>query len=178
MRSKYKIYQNNQPYFITNTVVNWVSIFTTKTMFDIVINSLQFLISTSDLKIFAFVILDNHIHLVASSLNLSDTIRRHKSYTAKTVIDNLSKGNRFYLLKQLEYGKKKHKKDQQYQVWQEGFHPKLIQSNEMMLQKIEYVHNNPVMRGYVDKPEHWIYSSAKRYLTSEKCVLDVELFDP
>ena len=147
-------------------------------MFNIVINSLQFLKSTGSLKIFAFVILDNHIHIIASSEDLSAIIRRHKSYTARAVIDNLVKGNRFYLLKQLEFGKKMYKKDQKYQVWQDGFQPKLIQSNEMMMQKIEYVHNNPVMRGYMEKPEYWIYSSAKSYLTPEKGVLDLELFVP
>ena len=160
------------------TVVNWVSIFTTGTMFNIIIDSLQFLKSTGGLKIFAFVILDNHIHIIASSEDLSAIIRRHKSFTARAVIDNLVKCNRFYLLKQLEYGKKKSKEDQKYQVWQEGFHPKLIQSNEMMMQKIEYIHYNPVARGYVEKPEYWIYSSAKSYLTPEKSILDVELFAP
>jgi len=34
-------------------------------------------------------------------------------------------------------------------------------------QKIEYIHNNPVERGYVDRPEHWRYSSARDYLGQE-----------
>ncbi len=178
MRTKYKTFQNNQPYFITMTVVNWVSIFTTRTMFNIIIDSLQFLKSSSGLKIFAFVILDNHIHIIASSEDLSAIIRRHKSHTVRVLIDNLVKGNRFYLLKQLEFGKKVYKKDQKYQVWQDGFQPKLIQSNEIMMQKIEYIHNNPVKRGYVEKPAFWIYSSAKNYLTPKKSVLEVELFEP
>jgi putative transposase len=32
-----------------------------------------------------------------------------------------------------------------------------------MLQKLEYMHNNPVRRGYVDDPMHWRYSSARDY---------------
>jgi putative transposase len=34
----------------------------------------------------------------------------------------------------------------------------------MMQQKIEYIHQNPVKRGYVDQAEHWRYSSARDYL--------------
>ena len=52
----------------------------------------------------------------------------------------------------------------EYQVWEEGFHPKQITSDEMMAQKLEYIHFNPVTRGFVDKPEDWRYSSARNYL--------------
>jgi hypothetical protein len=48
-------------------------------------------------------------------------------------------------------------------VWQEGFHPEQIESVEMMHQKIDYIHNNPVKPGYVDEPVHWRYSSARNY---------------
>ena len=34
----------------------------------------------------------------------------------------------------------------------------------MMVQKLDYMHNNPVERGYVDEPAHWRYSSARNYL--------------
>ncbi|MAK90224.1 MAG: transposase, partial [Oleibacter sp.] len=40
-------------------------------------------------------------------------------------------------------------------------------SSEMMRQKIEYIHQNPVKRGYVDQDEHWRYSSARDYAGSE-----------
>lgn len=56
-----------------------------------------------------------------------------------------------------------HKTDRAYQFWQEGMHPEWIQNEEMMRQKIEYIHRNPVKRGYVDHPEHWRYSSARNY---------------
>jgi hypothetical protein len=50
-----------------------------------------------------------------------------------------------------------------YQILKEGFHPKLIQSKKMMMEKINYIHQNPVKRWYVDKAEHWRYSSARDY---------------
>ena len=49
------------------------------------------------------------------------------------------------------------------QSWEEGYQPKLIQSDAMMINKINYIHNNPVKRGYVDEAMHWRYSSARDY---------------
>ncbi|NQT53388.1 hypothetical protein HQ576_15120 [bacterium] len=48
-------------------------------------------------------------------------------------------------------------------MWREGSHPQLIQGEPMMRQKVDYIHQNPVRRGYVDDPLHWRYSSARDY---------------
>jgi hypothetical protein len=52
-------------------------------------------------------------------------------------------------------------------VWEEGNHPQIIETEAVLRQKVEYIHNNPVKRGYVDLPEHWRYSSARNYLGQE-----------
>ena len=46
---------------------------------------------------------------------------------------------------------------------QEGIQPKLIQTDTMMINKIKYIHENPVKRGYVDEAVHWRYCSARDY---------------
>jgi hypothetical protein len=53
-----------------------------------------------------------------------------------------------------------------HQVWQEGFHPKALMTDETMLQKIVYLHRNPVARGWVAMPEDWRYSSAHEWRES------------
>ena len=63
----------------------------------------------------------------------------------------------------MRWSKEKHKSDRTYQVWQEGSHPEMVGNEEMFLQKLEYIHNNPVRRGYVDDSVHWRYSSAGDY---------------
>ena len=68
------------------------------------------------------------------------------------------------MLDQLKFYKKHHKSDRELQFWQEGMHPELIQSDKMLKQKIDYIHQNPVKRGYVDEAQHWCYSSARDYL--------------
>jgi putative transposase len=67
------------------------------------------------------------------------------------------------LLHQLRMAKRRHKTHSEYQVWEEGSHPQQIATDEMMRQKLEYIHGNPVARGYVDDPTHWRMSSARIY---------------
>ena len=86
-----------------------------------------------------------------------------KKFTAVELLKLLHKENVTTLLDQLAFYKKAHRKEKTYQVWEEGYQPKLIQNDLMLKSKIEYIHQNPVKRGYVDKPEHWRYSSARDY---------------
>ncbi len=69
-----------------------------------------------------------------------------------------------HLLSRLKRAKITHKSGSKHQVWQEGAHPKQIFDRKIMSQKIDYIYFNPVKRGYVDRPEHWRYSSTRTYL--------------
>ncbi len=162
-RSRYKITVPEAPHFITLTVLQWIPVFTRPETVNILLESLKFL-SKDGLKVYAYVVLENHCHFIVQSSALNRDIARYKSYTAKQMIQYLSQQNVRQILKQLAFYKKAHKNDRAYQFWQEGVHPELIQGNEMMRQKIDYIHRNPVKLGYVDKAEHWRYSSARDYL--------------
>jgi hypothetical protein len=104
---------------------------------------------------------------VAQSAQLSRDIARFKSYTARRIIAYLHEMQVKTILEQLAFYKKAHKQGGAYQFWQEGVHPEWVQNADMLRQKIDYIHNNPVKRGYVERPEHWRYSSAKNYLGQE-----------
>ncbi len=162
-RSRYKILENTQPHFLTCTVVDWLPVFARPALAEIVLSSLQFLQDNNRIVLYSYVLMENHLHLIASSADLKKEIGDFKSYTARTIIDELDKERAVGLLRQLQLAKLPHKKDRFHQFWQEGSHPQLIQGDEMMRQKIEYIHNNPVRKGYVDDPVHWRYSSARNY---------------
>lgn len=128
------------------------------------IDNLKFYRREQRLKIHYYVIMDNHLHLITSSKNnISKIIKNLKSYSAKEIIKNLRIDKRKWVLNLLKFYKKKSKKVSEYQVWQEGSHPQIISSYKMLNQKINYIHFNPVKRGLVSEPEHWIYSSARNY---------------
>jgi REP element-mobilizing transposase RayT len=162
-RTRYKIYDNAYPHFLTCTIVDWLPVFTRQDAVQILLDSWTFLQREKRLTLFAYVVLENHIHFIASGDNLSKEIGDFKSYTARQLIDLLSAAGAKTILQQLSYRKAKHKDDRSFQFWQEGSHPQQITSEEMMRQKIEYTHYNPVKRGFVDNPVHWRYSSARNY---------------
>jgi REP element-mobilizing transposase RayT len=163
-RTRYKILPGDQnPYFLTSTTVNWLPLFKNPEIAQIIIDSLIFMASENRLTIYAYVLMENHLHLIASAENLGNEIASFKSFTARKCIDNYKENRNVKILQQLSNYKLVHRKDRSYQFWQEGVHPKRIIDNTMMQQKINYIHHNPVRKGYVDKPELWLYSSARDY---------------
>ena len=162
-RSRYKIYEPTHLHFITCTILHWIPIFTRQETTNIIFESLKYLQQNDNLKIYAYVVLENHLHLIASSDDISMSMRKFKSFTAKRILQYLQKQNVSTILDQLAFYKKAHKDKAQYQLWQEGIGAKLIQNEDMMIQKINYIHQNPVKRGYVDDATHWRYSSARDY---------------
>lgn len=163
-RSRYRVL-NSQPHFVTCSVVEWMPLFSQPELVEIVFSSLQFLQEQERLTLYSYVIMENHLHLIASAENLSKELGHFKSFTARSIINWLKdKPSKSYWLERLARAKLAHKTGQQFQVWQEGSHPQMICSEEMFGQKVEYIHHNPVKRGYVDDPAHWRYSSYRDYM--------------
>jgi putative transposase len=164
MRSRYRINNENVAHFITSTVVEWLPVFTTAACCDILVRSLEYCRAHKAMRIHAWVILDNHFHAIVSGPRLAQAIADLKKFTARQLLVQLKVEGRDWLLNQLAYFRAAHKRESSHQLWQEGVHPQSITSDEMMLQKLEYLHHNPVKRGLVATPEHWVYSSAHEWL--------------
>ncbi|HEY2412652.1 MAG TPA: transposase [Pirellulaceae bacterium] len=162
-RTRYRFGDNRQPHFITCTVVAWLPIFTRPDAVQILLDSWRFLQNEWRMTLLGYVVLENHLHFIAAAENLGKEVGDFKSYTAKKLIELLEQAGAETLLEQLQYYKLRHKIDQRYQLWQEGSQPKQIEGDEMILQKLEYMHRNPEKRGYVDEAVHWRYSSARNY---------------
>ena len=105
MRSRYKIAELESPHFITCTIVSWLPVFTTPDL-DITTASLTFCRQQKGLRLHAYVILDNHLHLLVSSDNLSQVIRDFKRHTAKEILAAAQQDDKQWLLKQFEFWKR------------------------------------------------------------------------
>jgi putative transposase len=163
-RTRYHFLPNDPaPYFITATTVNWLPLFSNPEIAQIILDSLHFLIRKDRITLIAYVLMENHLHLIAGGEDLSKEIGDFKSYTARCCIDYYKANQKQIILNQLSNQRLDHKTNQTYQFWQEGSHPQRISTQEMLEQKINYIHSNPVKRGYVEHPEHWRYSSARDY---------------
>lgn len=175
-RNRYKIYENDYPYFITTSIVEGYPVFSNRLAAEIILEGLSFLQNKRKTVLYAYVIMENHIHLVAQSEKLSKNFRAFKSWTARSIIDQFEQNGNALYLKKFKRAKKPSHKDSYFQIWQEGFHPKQIVDDSMMIQKIDYIHNNPVKRGFVDRPEAWRYSSIRNYL-GQNGLIPVTLYE-
>ena len=108
----------------------------------------------------------NHIHFIAEDDELGEKIRLFKSYSAKQILEHLKSVKKQRILNTLKDLKLEHKKGRNYQVWQEGYHPKCIFDDWSFERVLDYIHNNPVAAGYIEDARVWRYSSARDYYGS------------
>jgi hypothetical protein len=114
-RTRYRIFEGEIPHFMTWTVVAWLPVFTRPETVAIVLDSWRYLQRERNWKLYGYVILENHLHLLASSPNLAEDIGDSKSYTARRIIDCLEASGARTLLQLMKWFKERHKKDQVHQ---------------------------------------------------------------
>ena len=168
MTTGYQIKDQDALYFLTFQIVDWIDVFTRKYYRDIIIDSFKYAMDNKGFQIFAYVIMSNHIHLIAhSSLGcLSANIRDIKKFTSKRIIEAISEireSRKDWMINRFKFNASQRKGNKEYQVWTHENHAVWLYSNEFFREKIVYIHNNPVKAGIVEKPEDYIYSSARNY---------------
>ncbi len=158
--------KTENPYFITLTVVGWIDIFTRSVYSEIILDSFEFCRINKNMENFCYVIMPSHIHFIGRNLDekMQDVLRDLKAHTARQIIKLIESENyesrKDWLLHMFRYFAKFRRQNEKYQFWQKTSHPTELTSNAMFDQKRDYIHNNPVVAGYVCKPEDWNYSSA------------------
>lgn len=156
-------------YFLTLTVIDWVDVFTRPEYKYIVIDSLDYCQKNKGLKIYAWCLMSNHLHMIAGTEeenNLSDILRDFKKFTSKEIIDKikeLPESRKEWMLNRFEFAGRFNNKIKDYKFWQDGNEAKEIHTNEFLDQKLDYIHNNPVRAEIVFEPQDYKYSSAIDY---------------
>jgi putative transposase len=178
MRSRYRINEEDKAHFITATIAEWLPVFTTQRCCEIIVQSLVYCREHRDLRIYSWVVMDNHLHAIVSGPELARVLQSFKRHTATAILEELDNDGRSWLKEQLAFRCRKSRRHagSEYQVWQQGVHPQSIYTDEVMAQKRNYIHLNPVRRGLVIAPEHCRYSSAHEWLPAAEPVLRVDLW--
>ena len=174
-RSRYKFYEDYYPYFVSSSIIQGIPLFMDAKINSIILDALTYLQNENNVLLYGYIIMPNHIHLVAKGEQLSAKFRAFKSFTARSIINYLKANNKTRTLSLLKSRKLDNHKDSEFQVWQEGLHPKQISTLKIMRQKLNYIHFNPVKSGYVSLPSHWRYSSAMDY-EGQSGLIPVTLF--
>nr|WP_294794628.1 transposase [uncultured Mucilaginibacter sp.] len=153
-------------YFVTLTVTDWIDVFTRRIYNDFLIDNLSWCQQNKNLNIYAYVIMTNHIHMVANVTEgaLGDVLRDFKTYTSKELVklirSNNTESRSDWMLRAFENAGVKNPLNKNHQFWQNGNYPVLLYSPAVVDQKIDYIHENPVKAGFVGSAHEFWYSSA------------------
>ena len=180
MSTKYKFRDQEKLYFISFAVVYWLDVFIRNEYRDLLLANLSYCQEKKGLEIYAWCIMTSHLHLIIGTNGdkMENILRDFKSYTAKVIIksiqENPIESRKEWLLWMMGRAGKNNSNNTTFQFWQQDNHPIELWDNYMMDQKLEYVHQNPVVAGIVDEPEHYLYSSARDY-AGIKGLLNIKL---
>ena len=164
-------------YFVTTSAVKHAHLFRRDVIKWIIVDSLHHLRTTGKMKLFVFVIMPNHIHIIAlfsEDHPLSDVMRDFKKFTARQIYRQFqAKGNSKVLEALRREGESL---KQEYKVWEDGYDARDVFSGEFLQQKMDYIHHNPCQPQWklVELPEEYMWSTAGFYLNGKPCIIPID----
>lgn len=169
MSRKYKFHNEEGLYFVSFATVYWIDVFVRDEYFYSIIESLKYCRGEKGMEVYAYCLMPSHIHLIfrAKDSNPGDLLRDFKTHTSKKVQglikENSQESRREWMLWMMEKAGLKNSNIKNRQFWQQHNKPIELWSPEVIDQKVDYIHNNPVESDFVTEAEHWKYSSAVDY---------------
>ena len=169
MSRKYKFNNKEGLFFVSFATVYWLDVFTRDHYCWSFIESLNYCRKNKGMEIYAWCIMPSHVHLIfrAKDNNPGDLLRDLKTYTSKRmqrlIEENLQESRKEWMLWMMKRAGSKKSNIKGRQFWQQHNKPIELWSPEVINQKVDYIHQNPVEAGFVTEPYYWKYSSAIDY---------------
>jgi putative transposase len=183
MSTKYKFRDQQQLYFVSFAVVGWIDLFIRNEYKDIMLASWRHCQANKGLEIYGWCIMTSHIHMIIGTHgenmeNIMRDMKKHTSLALKQAIkQHPAESRRDWMLWLMEKAGKQNSQNIEFQLWQQDNHPIELHDARILHQKLDYIHNNPVVGGLVEKPEDYLYSSARNYYGFPG-LIDIILADP
>lgn len=161
MSRNYKFLNKEGAYFVSFATVYWIDVFTRLKYFQILINSLDYCRKNKGMILFAYCIMPNHVHLILRSANNdpSGLMRDFKGFTSRmllnSIYENPKESRKAWMLEMFKKAGSTRSNVQDMQFWQQNNHPIEIWSQKVFEQKLNYIHNNPVVAGFVLESTDW-----------------------
>ena len=151
--------------FFTATILEWKPVLFKDEYKYIITGSLDYLVRDKRIYLCGFCIMNNHMHLLLQIIEphkLDDVQRDFLKYTSQMILKDL-RNNDQLLLETLRVNAK----DRKYQVWERNPLSVPVRSEAVLIQKLNYIHDNPVKARLCKLPEEYLFSSAYFYETGE-----------
>jgi len=183
MSTRYKFRDQDQLYFVSFAVVNWIDLFIRNEYKDIMLASWRHCQAEKSLEIYGWCIMSSHIHMIIGTHgekleNIMRDMKKHTSIALKDAIkQHPAESRREWMLWMMKRAGEKNSQNNEFQLWQQDNHPIELFDQKILHQKLDYIHYNPVEAGIVAHPEDYLYSSARDYYGG-KGLIDIILVDP
>ena len=164
MMSSYVIYNNL--YFTTCTINHWEKLLRSDENKELITNCFSFFTKNERAVIYAFVIMDNHVHVLWETLephDIRDIVHSFQSYTSKKIKASIP---HFLLSTYIST-----RSDRKIQIWKRSPLSVSIESPKFLKQKMNYIHNNPTKARLVEDGVDYRYCSLRSYVKG-KCDFD------
>ena len=141
MSTKYKFHDQDQLYFVSFAVVNWIDLFIRKEYKDIMLASWRHCQKNKGLEIYGWCIMPSHVHMVIGSKQnkMEDIVRDMKSFTSTTIKNTITnhpyESRKEWMLWLMERAGKKNGNNNDWQFWQQHNKPLEIVSQDMFDKK-------------------------------------------
>jgi REP element-mobilizing transposase RayT len=160
MAHRFLISQDSPALYITIVTKDRLYVFQTDQMRDVVCRAIDEARSSAGFLLFAYVIMLDHIHLIASRPSTtSHLVRMIKGITARRIIDYLKSNNYLSSLAKLRHQERD--RNYKHSLWQTEKNVLPLFSEAVFMQKVNYIHQNPVRAGLVDCATDYGWSSAR-----------------
>jgi len=167
-------HENQSPescYFITFNTVDWIDVFIRPVYKQVVVHTLNHFIEQKGLMVYAWCLMTNHLHLLASPREgyvISEIEKEYKSFTTNKIleaIDTEPEARRNWMMDHFENFGIKLGLLKKFHVWQNCSNPVFIdlRKTPTVLEQFHHIHQNPVRDRIVDTPAEYLYSSARDY---------------
>jgi REP element-mobilizing transposase RayT len=151
------------PQFFTATNLEWKPLLKKDKYKDIIISSMEFLVKEKRVIIYGFVIMQNHLHTIwqmQPGIKRDAVQRDFLKFTAQKIKKDMV---RFHKKELMQF--KVNAEDRKFQFWERNPLSVDLWSREVLIQKLKYLHLNPVRAGASTISEDYKYSSALFYET-------------
>jgi putative transposase len=149
-----KRFQNTgQSHFVTFSCYHRCPMFTTAASRQLFESALERMRRNFQLRVYAYVVMPEHIHLLVSEPQrgiLADALKALKQSVSRRLIANAD------------------------HFWQKRYYDFNIRNHLQFVEKICYIHRNPVKRGLCERPEDWAWSSFRHYATGCEGRVEIE----
>jgi REP element-mobilizing transposase RayT len=167
--------ERNVLHYLTFVVLQRVRVFADQGNCQLFIEALDETRKQYPFKLIAYVIMPDHVHLIVNPAggDIELVGKTLKGKSAKKILDRLKifeNGSTLSQLKRSAIGKRNHT----FSLWQKKVKSVDLWTHKFILQKMNYVHMNPVRAALCDHPGKWVWSSYSAYVRNSQAEIPIQ----